>query len=93
MWSDLPHDDTASDEAVDEAAFRVAGAAALFPGRALCLERTLVLHSELRRMGVESQMRFGVTPHPFAAHTWVEVRGRAINENLDWLSQMTLLEA
>jgi hypothetical protein len=91
--SDFRRDDTVSDEVIDQTAFQVAGAAALFPGRALCLEQTLVLHGELRRIGVESRIRFGVTPYPFNAHTWIEVRGRPVNENLHWLGQMTLLEA
>jgi hypothetical protein len=91
--SDVRCDDTISDELVDQVAFQVAGAGALFPGRALCLEQTLVLHGELQRMGVDSRIRFAVTPYPFKAHAWIEVRGRPVNENLHWLSQMTFLEA
>jgi hypothetical protein len=71
---------------------RVATAAALYPGRARCLEQSLILSRELRRRGANAQLRFGVFPYPFSAHAWVEVQGCAINEMQDYLKMFTPLE-
>jgi hypothetical protein len=60
--------------------YNVALAAALYPGRAQCLERSLVLYYLLRRRGVPITVRFGVQPHPFAAHAWVEFDGAPLND-------------
>jgi hypothetical protein len=65
----------------------VAIAGALYPGRALCLEQSLVLYWCLRRRGVDAALRLGVQPRPFAAHAWVEYRGRLVNENEESLKQ------
>ena len=67
-------------EAVDIAE-RVARAAAFFPGRALCLEQSLVLHYVLRRAGIQSVLRLGVMGRPFGAHAWVEHAGAPLNES------------
>lgn len=69
----------------------VALAAAFFPGRALCLEQSLTLHALLRRAGVDSRLRLGVQPHPFAAHAWVEVAGEPVNDVLEHVSHFTPL--
>jgi hypothetical protein len=66
-------------------AANVARAAAFFPGRALCLEQSLVLHFLLRRAGLDSTLRLGVQPFPFAAHAWVEHAGQPVNETSDGL--------
>lgn len=66
-------------------ATNVARAAAFFPGRALCLEQSLVLHFLLRRAGLQSTLRLGVQPYPFAAHAWVEHAGQPVNETRDGL--------
>lgn len=62
---------------------RIALAAAFHPRRALCLEQSLALHLLLRRRGVPSELRLGVQARPFYAHAWVEVEGRAVNEQAD----------
>jgi hypothetical protein len=67
-------------EAVKAAERAVATAAALYPGRALCLEQSLVLYCLLRRRGVEVKYRHGVIPHPFQAHAWVEYGGEVITD-------------
>jgi hypothetical protein len=82
----------ADDPLVEQVAYRVAAAAALYPGRARCLEQSLTLLRELRRRGVESRLRFGIYPYPFEGHAWVEVQGRAVNETDDYLSMLTPLE-
>jgi hypothetical protein len=60
--------------------YTVAMAAALYPGRAECLERSIVLFYLLRRRGVPVSMRIGVHPDPFVAHAWVTCHGTPLNE-------------
>jgi hypothetical protein len=67
-------------EAVAKAEYKVAMAAALYPGRALCLERSLTLYWYLRRQGVSVTYRMGVQMYPFMAHAWVEYRRQVIND-------------
>lgn len=65
----------------------VALAAAVYPGRALCLEQSLALYHYLRRAGVQAEFRLGVQPHPFVAHAWVECRGALINDMPERVAQ------
>jgi hypothetical protein len=58
----------------------VAMAGALFPGRALCLEQSLVLYFLLRRQQIPVTYCQGVQPHPFQAHAWVEYGGHPLND-------------
>lgn len=58
----------------------VATAGALYPGRALCLEQSLVLYWLLRRRGVASRYCHGVAARPFQAHAWVEYQGEVVND-------------
>ncbi len=58
----------------------VAMAAALYPGRAQCLERSLLLYWCLRRRGIVAHYRMGVQSYPFLAHAWIEYRGHPIND-------------
>lgn len=69
----------------------VALAGALYPGRALCLEQSLVLYYLLRRQGVAVTFCMGVQAHPFAAHAWVEYGGRPLNdvaEHVKWFTRL-----
>lgn len=68
-------------EEVERTAYRVAVAAAFFPGRAVCLEQSLALYVLLRRRGVPAELRLGVQVHPFHAHAWVELDGEPLNED------------
>jgi hypothetical protein len=43
-----------------------------------CLTTSLVLTALLARRGVASTLVIGVRPDPFAAHAWVEYRGRPL---------------
>lgn len=74
---------------VEQAERTVALAAALYPGRALCLEQSLTLHAILRRGGVASQLRLGAQRHPFAAHAWVEVGGVPVNDVVEHVRHFT----
>ncbi|MFL5496052.1 MAG: lasso peptide biosynthesis B2 protein [Gemmatimonadales bacterium] len=58
----------------------VALAAALYPGRAKCLERSLALYYLLRCQGVPVRYRQGIHPYPFQAHAWIEYGGEVIND-------------
>jgi hypothetical protein len=58
----------------------VAMAAAFYPGRAECLERSLVLYYILRRQGVPVRYCHGVQPMPLISHAWVEYRGVVVND-------------
>jgi hypothetical protein len=60
--------------------YAVALAAALYPGRALCLERSLTLLYVARSSGVPVTYHHGVQPLPFAAHAWVEYEGHVVND-------------
>lgn len=61
----------------------VATAGALYPGRARCLEQSLVLYYLLRSQGVAVQYRQGVQSHPFVAHAWVEYRNVPVNDVIE----------
>jgi hypothetical protein len=54
-----------------------------YPKRVLCLQRSAVTTCLLRGCGFQAQMVVGARAIPFAAHAWVEVEGRAVNERVD----------
>ena len=70
----------------------VAMAAALYPGHAACLERSLLLYWYLRRAGVPVAFRMGVQMYPFLAHAWVEHGERPINDLLEHVRQFRPIE-
>ena len=59
----------------------VDAAALLYFKRAWCLQRSAVTACLLRREGRPAQMVVGVRELPFAAHSWVELGGRVINDD------------
>lgn len=71
----------------------VAMAAALYPGRAQCLERSLVLYWCLRRRGIAASYRMGVQTYPFLAHAWIEYDGRPINDVPEHVRRFRPIEA
>lgn len=73
--------------------YAVAFGAALFPGRAQCLERSLVLYDYLRCRGITAQMRLGIQRYPFMAHAWVEYRGEPINDVPEHVRIFTAFDA
>jgi hypothetical protein len=72
--------------------YAVALAAALYPGHAACLERSLLFYWYLRRAGVPVRFRMGVQMYPFLAHAWVEHGGRAINDLPEHVRQFRPIE-
>jgi Transglutaminase-like superfamily len=71
--------------------YAVAMAGALYLGRALCLEQSLVLYYFLRRRGVPASFRMGVSGVPFAAHAWVEYKGEPLNDVREHIQPFALL--
>lgn len=67
-------------QVVARAEYVVAMAAALYPGHAACLERSLMLYWHLRRAGAPVEYRMGVQMYPFLAHAWVEFHAAPIND-------------
>jgi len=65
---------------VKAAEWSVAMAAAFYPGRAQCLERSLVLYYLLRRQGIPVRYCHGVQPFPLVSHAWIEYQGEVIND-------------
>jgi len=60
-------------------------AAALYPGRAECLERSMTLCFVLRRRGIQAKLRLGVDPYLFDGHAWVEHDGHLLDETTETL--------
>jgi hypothetical protein len=87
----VPATEQASMDTVRAAEYRVAMAAALYPGRAKCLEQSLVLYCLLRRKGIGVHYYQGVRPYPFQAHAWVEYRGEVINDVPEHVAQFARL--
>jgi hypothetical protein len=46
----------------------------------LCLQRSAATVCLLKKLGIPAQMVIGVQHLPFAAHAWVEVDGRIVND-------------
>jgi hypothetical protein len=65
---------------IDRVCSAVNYACVCYPKQALCLQRSFVATSLLRKHGVAAQMVLGAQKTPFKAHAWVEIDGRAINE-------------
>ena len=78
-------------EAVKAAERAVATAGALYPGRARCLEQSLVLYYLLRRHGVAVKYCQGVMARPFEAHAWIEYRGEVVNDIAEHANQFARL--
>ena len=88
----VPVQGDGSPQVVAAAEYAVAMGAAFFPGRAQCLERSLVLYDYLRRHGISVQMRLGIQRYPFMAHAWVEYRGVPINDVPEHVRIFTALD-
>ena len=77
---------TCRDAAEGHRAARLVNAAARFnPFPATCLTRSIVLARMLQRRGLAAEIRIGVCRDrsPVAAHAWVEVNGKPVNDTED----------
>jgi transglutaminase superfamily protein len=63
-----------------------------YPWEVLCLQRSAVSVCLLRSHGIKAEMVTGAQQIPFAAHAWVEVAGRAVNERLNVHQRFTVWE-
>lgn len=82
----------ASRELIDEIAHAVDLACVVYPRQVLCLQRSSVTTCLMRSHGIRAEMVLGAQKTPFAAHAWVEVEGRAINERSNVQAQFTVWE-
>ena len=73
-------------------ASRVARVAAVYPGRARCLEQSLCLYLLLLRRGLNPRLRIGVQPMPFKAHAWIELDGTPINDDAEAVRTLALVD-
>jgi hypothetical protein len=76
----IPVSTVVSSEAVKATEYVVAMAGAFYPGRALCLEQSLLLYYLMRRQGIAVKYCQGVQFYPFAAHAWVEYLEEPISD-------------
>lgn len=72
----------------DVIAAAVRYAAVFCPGRMTCLEQSLTLYYQLRRVGSAPQLHLGVCPRPFYAHAWVSIDGDPINDDVERVNQL-----
>lgn len=56
-------------------------AANFYPKRAWCLQRSAATTCLLRLRGLPAHLVIGVRRMPFAAHAWVELEGRIVNDD------------
>lgn len=66
-------------------AWAVRVAASYVPCRSNCLSQSLALWHLLRRLSIDSDLRFGVDPKDgeLKAHAWVEFKGLVLNDRDD----------
>jgi len=71
----------------------VSQVAALLPGRALCLEQSLVLYAAMTILRIPTAFRMGVRAYGFRAHAWVEYRGMPIAERAEELRELVVFNS
>jgi hypothetical protein len=75
---------------VPAAVLNLAMASTAVPFPAKCLERSVALLWMASRRGLAAHLRIGVLPRPFNAHAWVEIDGRPVNENPEYIELFRL---
>jgi hypothetical protein len=68
-------------------------AAMLYPFGAKCLAQSLCLLSLLRSAGAAGNLQIGVSVFPFSAHAWVELEGKALCHNPEYLRQFVRFDS
>src|SRR5215475_7634960 len=58
----------------------------------LCLQRSVVAASLLKKHGVDAEVVIGCRNAPFFGHAWVEVAGRAVENARGYQQKMLVLE-
>lgn len=77
-WKTKPHQTTP--DAAEQVIRAINLACICYPKQALCLQRSAVTVCLMRSHGIAAHMVLGAQKIPFAAHAWVEVNGKAVNE-------------
>jgi hypothetical protein len=70
----------------------VACACMWYPKKVLCLQRSAVITTLLRRCGIPTEMVIGAQRLPLRAHAWVEVDGRVVNDRPEVQSDYVVME-
>jgi hypothetical protein len=70
----------------------VARACIWHPKPVLCLQRSCVAVTLLRRYGIPAQMVIGAQRLPFKAHAWVEIDGKVVNDRPEVNSEYIVME-
>src|SRR6185437_15547387 len=83
---------TGGNELIDRIAHAVNLACVWYPKQVLCLQRASVTTCLMRSHGIPAAMVLGAQKTPFAAHAWVEVNGRAVNERSNVQAKYTVWE-
>lgn len=63
-----------------------------YPKQALCLQRSAVTVCLMRSRGLKAEWVLGAQKMPFAAHAWVELAGKAVNERSNVQARFTVWE-
>ncbi len=63
-----------------------------YPKQVLCLQRSAVAVTMLRRYGIPAEMVIGAQRLPLKAHAWVEVGGRVVNDKPEVQSDYLVME-
>jgi hypothetical protein len=64
----------------------------LYPKRVLCLQHSAALTCLLRSLGFTPTLVLGCRQMPFAAHAWVELEGRVVNDSPSMNSVYQILD-
>ena len=67
------------------------GAVAVYPKRVMCLQRSMVTVSLLRKSGVGASLVVGYRPAPFFSHAWVEVGDRVVDDQPAYRQRLKIL--
>lgn len=70
----------------------VAYACIWYPKQVLCLQRSAVAVSLLRRHGIHAEMVIGAQRLPLKAHAWVEVDNRVVNDKPEVQTDYLIME-
>jgi hypothetical protein len=78
---------------LNQQAERVAMISAFYPGRARCLEQSLMLWFLLRQRGVQAELRIGIQPYKVIGHAWVVVDGAPVGDSAEFVARFIAIPA
>jgi hypothetical protein len=77
---------------IDKISQAVAYACIWYLKKSLCLQRSSVVVTLLRRHGIQAEMVIGAQRLPLKAHAWVEVDGRVVNDKPEVQTDYIVME-